>query len=185
MIDESLKTANVSALFLKPILNISPYLCTQNRYVNTYLFNAEEDITYENSLQVLFRPQNMNWFNAFIMTEEERGSIILDEFDYPTGEIILVYRLPAEFDEDYKIILEGKYSKVSSKFKNLFMKSIKDNGKELLSLQWLVFNKHKYLKTFWEKEFNTIFTPEQECWGLYNVERECFRLNNKFEESLN
>jgi hypothetical protein len=176
MIDESLKTANVSTLFLKPILNISPYLSLQNKFKNTYLFNAEEDIIYENSLQVLFHPTNIAWFNTFIMNEEERGAIILDEFDYPTGEIILVYRLPAAFDKDYKILLEGKYSKVSDKFKALFGKSVKKEGKDLLSLQWLIFNKHKYLKSYWEQEFNTIFTPEQEYWGLYDIERETFKL---------
>ena len=178
MIDESLKKVNVSALFLKPTLNIPSHLSFQNKYVNTYLFNAEEEVTYNNSIQVLFQPVNLAWFNTFVASEEDRGATIIDEFDYPSGDVLLVYRLPVNLENDFNLILEGKYSKVSEKYKKLFPKVVKIRGKEVLSLQWMVLNKDIKLKTFWEEEFNTTLLNENEFWGLYNIESETFKLNN-------
>lgn len=176
MIDDSLKKANISALFLKPILNIPPHLCFQNKYENTYFFNAEEEVVYNYSIQLLFKPTNLAWFNTFIASEEERGAIIVDEFDYPSGEILLVYRLPEYLNKDFDLILEGKYSKVSENYRKLFPKTIQVKGKEVSSLQAMVINKDKYLKTFWEEEFNTTLLHENEYWGLYDIEKETFKL---------
>ena len=68
---------------------------------------------------------------------------------------------------------------MSEEYKKNFQRTILQKGKPVLSLQWLIFNKHEYLKSFWESEFDTIFTPEQEYWGLYNIERETFKLKKE------
>jgi hypothetical protein len=171
MIGEEYKKKNVSDLFLKPLLNIKSEKLKELNYVNSFLFNAMDETRYNaDVLYLLFQCEELQ-MDIFIAEEEQRGMTILEKSRVPNGYLIC-YLLPIEYKEDYTKIIEGKYSKVSTGFKKLFPKFVGVNSS--LSLQYLVFNKDLFLKKYWEKEFDTVFTPEMEYWQLYNIKNETF-----------
>jgi len=172
MIDEKYKQANVSEIFLKPLLTIRHEKLKDLNYLNTYLFNGMEESDYGyDVIYLLFDVDDLK-LDLFLQEEEDKGSIILEKYCYGNFRLIS-FLLPVHFKEDYQKIIEGKYSKVSHEFKKLFPKFAV--GKTSISLQYMVFNKDKYLKEYWEKEFNTVFTPEMEYWKLYDINKETFK----------
>jgi hypothetical protein len=176
-IDKEVRNSNISELFILPVLGIPKHLLLQNSFINCYLFNEEEDIKYENCLYLLFKPKNMEWFNNFVASEEDRGANILEEYDYGGIYTMLVYNIPEKFRKDVDVVLQGKYSKVSKEYKDMFPKLISDGVKESLGLAWCVLHKKEYIKKYWEEELDMIFPVENEYWKLYEISSESFNVN--------
>lgn len=171
MIDERFKTANVSELFLKPLLNIESNKLQELNYKNTYLFNAMDGERFKcDVIYLLFETEDLP-IDIFITEQEQKGTVILEKHSFDNLKL-LCFLLPLNFKEDYEKIIEGKYSKVSHEFKKLFPKFA---NKEVRSLQHMVFNKDKYLRKYWEQELDTVFTPEMEYWKLYDINKETFK----------
>jgi hypothetical protein len=183
MISNDLKEWTVSNIFLVPILKIGRNRLATVGFINSFLYNDEEDILYDNAIHLLFLPQSLDLFNMFIDEERERNSTIVDEHDYPGGYIIVTYILPSKFEKDYAKLWEGDYSGLSNEFKNAIPKEIKytkANGITAvdMSVQHMVFTKHEPLRKFWEKEFNVIMDNSYELWAKPTRKLETFKLEN-------
>lgn len=171
----------ITSIFIVPILKINKDDLKTNGYSNGYIEDSRKDVQYENSLYLLFKPENLDRFRTFLDNEYERTKNIIDDYDYENGYVVIVYKIDDKFKKDVELIKEGKYSKTSKVFQEMFPKTIKiqRNGlsRDEISLQYRVFNKTPDLIEFWEKKLNVTFDDAQELWEMFVKEEEILNLD--------
>lgn len=171
----------ITSIFIVPILKINKDDLKNNGYSNGYIEDGRKDVQYENSLYLLFKPENLDRFRTFLDNEYERTKNIIDDYDYENGYVVIVYKIDDKFKKDVELIKEGKYSKTSKVFQEMFPKTIKiqRNGlsRDEISLQYRVFNKTPDLIEFWEKKLNVTFDDAQELWEMFVKEEEILNLD--------
>lgn len=180
-VSEELKQWTVSNLFLVPILAIGREKLRRQGFVNSYLYNGEEEHQIENALHLLFNPTDLEKFNDFVFQEKEKGAPIIDEKDYLGNNIILTYQLPTEFTKDYELLWQGKYSAMSEAFKKRIPKQVKYTDYKgvmvtNITIQHMIFDRYEPLRKYWEEAFNVEMSPEQELWTTPTIESETFKL---------
>ena len=136
----------ITSIFMVPTLKIPKEQLLKNNFINGYIKDLNRDVQYENAVYLLFKPKNLDKFREFLDEEYERTKSIIEDYDYPNGYVVVVYKLDESLFEDFKLIREGKYSKTSEDFKKLFPKYIsveneRGKFKDHLSLQYRIFNK--------------------------------------------
>lgn len=171
----------ITSIFMVPTLKIAKEHLTENGFINGYSGDIDRETQYPNSIYLLFKPTNIEKFREFLEGEYERTKDIIEDYDYPDGYVVIVYKLNPEFNKDYNLIRNGKYSQVSNSFKKLFPeKVIISKGvfpKEEVSLQYRVFNKTKDLIDYWESKIGVTFQQDQEVWEGYDKEKELLYIN--------
>ena len=92
------------------------------------------------------------------------------------GFVVLVYQLSSKHEKDFKLVKEGKYSKTSKQFQEIFPKVVKilRNGlhKDEISLQYRIFNKTEDLKLYWEEKIGVELDEDMEIWQGWIEEKE-------------
>lgn len=180
MIDDALLKRTVSNMFMVPLLKIGRPILDEHGLINSFLYNAEEDVVYENALHLLFNPPSIDGFNLFVTREKGKNPAFIDELDYPGGLVILVYQLPPKFKADYDKIWEGRYSELSESYKSAIpsIMQMKEGNRVInsLTLQHMVFGKLDVLKVHWETRFNVTMENDQELWTKPTIETETFKL---------
>ena len=171
----------ITSIFIVPILKINKDDLKNNGYSNGYIEDGRKDVQYENSLYLLFKPENLDRFRTFLDNEYERTKNIIDDYDYENGYVVIVYKIDDKFKKDVELIKEGKYSKTSKVFQEMFPKTIKIQrdglSRDEVSLQYRVFNKTPDLIEFWEKKLNVTFDDAQELWEMFVKEEEILNLD--------
>jgi hypothetical protein len=161
----------ITSIFMVPTLGINRSSLKTNGFINGYSKDAHRDVQYENCVYVLFKPSDLEAFRDFLDGEYERTKLIIDDYDYPDGYVVLVYELDKKYKRDFEFIRAGKYSKTSKDFQNLFPKTVKiiRNGyhKDEVALQHRIFNKTKDLKEYWEDKIDIQFDDDMELWDGY------------------
>lgn len=175
----------ITTIFVVPTLRISRNELDENGFINGFVKDSMQDIEYKDCIFLLFKPQQINKFREFLDKEYERTKQVVDDYDYPNGFVVVVYKLDDNFSYDFKLIREGKYSKTSPAFQKLFPKVIKivTNGlhRDEISLQYRVFNRTEDLVKFWEDKFDLVFESTQELWYGFQEDNETLsedKLNN-------
>lgn len=158
-------------------------------FINAFSFNGEEkDNEYNDMCHIFvaFDPPNEKAFEK-ICHEKGFGDMIVERYEVGENIRLLVFPLKSEFEEDYKKIREGKYSKTSDKFKTLFPTHVDTGvfGERNLSLQWKIFRKHHTLREFWEKMTGVKFKEEQELWRMWDNERETYYISKVMQVNEN
>lgn len=181
MISDELKQWTVSNLFLIPMFNIGRPKLEKHGFVNSYLFNGEEENQPENTLNLLFCPPDIEKFNDFIFQEKQKGAPIIDEKDYLGNNIVVVYKLPEKYAKDYALLWEGKYSKMSEDFKKTIPSTVKyldSKGYSVtnMTIQHMIFERYQPLKKYWEDVFKVEMIEDQELWTKPTKESETFKL---------
>jgi len=167
----------ISTIFLMPTLGIAREDMIGNNFINAYVKDEGHDADYTDCVYLLFKPKDLYRFRNFIDREYERTGSLIDDYDYEQGYVVVVYKLNSDFNIDFNLVREGKYSKTSPQFQALFSRVVHitlSNGlrRDELSLQYRIFNKTKDLTQFWENEFNVNFDEEQEVWEGFCEETE-------------
>lgn len=167
---------NVTSIFMVPTIKINKEKLFANGFINGYVKDASRDVQYEDSVYILFRPDNMLLFREFVDGEYERTNSIIDDYDYDGGFIVLVYELNSKFKKDFNLVKKGKYSKTSKEFQNLFSKVVKvvksGLSRDELSLQYRIFNKTDDMKKYWEERLGVEFDDSMEVWQGFIEEDE-------------
>lgn len=181
---------NISTIFMVKPLAIDRTELESNGFINAYSGDASQDYHYKDCVYLLFKPSDVDKFSDFLEKEKERTDKIIDDYDYSGGYVVVVYELDRRFKEDYDLIRQGKYSKTSREFQDLFPKitKIMKNGKhrDEISLQYRIFNKTQDLIKFWEEKLDITFSSEQEVWEGFLEERETLNINKlKLHETSN
>lgn len=169
-------TKTNTAIFILPSLKIDREDLAKNNFINAYSEDHLRDEQYKDCIYLLFKPPDLDVFREFVDKERERTKQLIDDYDIPGGYVILVYKLNEKYKKDYALVREGKYSKTSREYQELFPKVAKivRGGlyQDELSLQLRVFRRTPDLIDFWEKEFEMTFDDDQELWFAYNKEKE-------------
>ena len=171
----------ITSIFIVPTLSIGKERLVDNGFINGYIIDGEREIQYDNSIYLLFKPENLDKFREFLDEEYERTKSIVDDYDYENGYVMIVYKLNKRLDADIELIKQGKYSQTSPAFQEVFPKivKLKKNGmyKDEVSLQYRIFNKTQDLKEFWEDKFGMELEEDMEVWDGFFEENETFNLS--------
>jgi len=152
-------------------------------FINAYQQDMDRDLDYGKGkvIYLLFKPDDMPYFREFLDSEYDRTELIIEDYDYPGGYVVLVYKLDPKWNRDYSIVRKGKYSKTSAGFQKLFPKVIKILNKrglhrDEISLQYRVFNRTPDLIEFWEKKLDMEFTDDMEVWSGWEESKEILNI---------
>lgn len=171
----AMKRKTISTIFFAPtIINVEA--AENNGFQNAYVSDKGSETDYPDSIYLLFKPTNMDKFKDFLDHEYERGSTIIEDYDYADGYIVLVYQLDMEFRKDFTLIKRGQYSKTSKEFQALFPKTKKvlEDAKWIskMSVQHRIFNKTEDLIEYWEEKIGVKFKHDMEVWRGFSEEEE-------------
>ena len=159
-----------------PTLRIGKEALQDNNFLNGYIKNEMHDVTYEDSVCLLFKPSQIDRFREFLDNEYERTQHIIEDYDHRNGFVVVVYKLNPTWKDDFALVKQGKYSRTSPEFQKEFPKTVKliKNGHsgEQFSLQYRIFNKTEDLVKFWEEKFDVTFDEHQELWRGFEIEDE-------------
>ncbi len=170
----------INSIFMVPTLGINREGLINNQFINGYQWDINREIKHENSVSLLFKPKNMPKFKDFLDNEYERSEDIIEDYD-TDGFVVVVYSLNREFEKDFELIKQGKYSRTSSKFQDLFPRTLKiikqdenkrNSVKEEESLQYRIFNKTEDMKEYWEDRIAINFKEDMEVWSTYEETKE-------------
>ena len=174
-------TKTITTIFIVQIFSIGKEKLTNNGFVNGFIKDSRRDVQYKDSVYLLFKPEDLDKFKVFLDSEYEKTKSIIDDYDYEEGYVVVVYQISPRLMPDIELVKQGKYSKTSSKFQQIFPKivTIKKNGfqKDELSLQYRVFNKTEDLKQFWEDKFDVVFDDDMEVWSGFSEDYETLDLD--------
>jgi hypothetical protein len=180
----------ITSIFMVPTLKFPKDSLKQNGFINGYIKDNGRDTEYENSIYILFKPENLDKFREFLDSEYERTKSIIEDYDYEDGYVVVVYQLNDKYKKDYNLIKEGKYSKTSKAFQNEFPKLVtvikESTMKEEMSLQTRVFLKTEDLIDFWEEKLGLnlkeLFGDDYEVWDGWEEEKEILEIDKIKEQ---
>ena len=171
----------ITSIFIVPTLSIDRGKLLDNGFINGYIKDNKRDVQYENAVYLLFKPQDLDKFRDFLDSEYERTKSIVDDYDYEDGYVVVVYEINPRLKDDVNLIKQGKYSKTSKKFQEIFPKivQIKKHGlrRDEVSLQYRVFNKTQDLVQFWEDKLGVELPEDVEVWHGFFDEFETLDLD--------
>ncbi len=174
-------TKTITTIFIVPIFSIGKEKLVNNGFVNGFIKDSRRDVQYNDSVYLLFKPEDLDKFRVFLDGEYERTKSIIDDYDYEDGYVVVVYQISPRLLPDIELIKKGKYSQTSTKFQQIFPKIVKitKNGfqKDELSLQYRIFNKTEDLKQFWEDKLGVIFDEDMEVWHGFVEDKEILDLD--------
>ena len=171
----------ITSIFMLPTLKIDRKKLTENNCINAYIKDESQETTYKDAIYVLFKPADLDIFKAFLDEEYERTDQLIEDYDYPGGYVMLIYKLDSRFKKDFDLVKLGKYSLTSSKFQDVFpfkVTILKNNHpREEISLQYRVFNRTEDMISYWEERLGVKFSVDQEVWYGFVEEKEVFNLS--------
>jgi hypothetical protein len=166
----------ITSIFMVPALKINRERLSSNGFLNGYIKDSKLDVQYDSCIYLLFRPPNLERFQDFLDSEYEKNVGIVDDYDYENGFVVVVYKLNNKYEDDYKLIKEGKYSKTSEDFQKNFPKIIKivKNGlhRDEVSLQYRIFRKTADIQEYWETKIGVDLDNDMEVWPTFEEEKE-------------
>lgn len=174
-----------------PTLKVPKDALKSNGFINAYIKDVDKDVEYENSIYLLFKPENLDKFREFLDSEYERTKAVIEDYDYEDGYVVVVYQLNEKYKDDFLLVKQGKYSKTSAGFQKLFPKvvTIVKNkvARDEISLQYRIFNKNEDLVEFWEDKLGInlqgLLGEDFEVWEGWDELKEVLEIN-KIKETL-
>jgi hypothetical protein len=182
----------VTSVFMVPTLGITRSDLHDNKFINAFSKDKDKEIDYEDVVFLLFKPKDLNMFKEFLDEEYERTRAIIDDYDYETGYVVVVYELNERFKSDFDLVKKSKYSQTSKAFQKLFPKKVHVDQESRTSnlspiedsIQFLIFNKSKRLVNFWENIIATQYlsSVDVEVWPFFDEEKETLDINKLYEQ---
>lgn len=177
---------NCSTIFLLRGVGLDRQSILKHGFISAYIDDINHETHYPHAVYLLYKPKQIDVFEKFIQSEYKRTPLLVEDYDYPGGYIVTVYKFPKEFMEEYQLFLQGKYSKFSKKYTDLFPVLVEvtdENGNksEKYSLQYHIFNRTSAMKRYLEEKFGYSDKeplPEGiEYWGCPLIENEVLNIN--------
>lgn len=173
----------ITSLFFVPTLKIDGKDLKENNFINAFIKDIKRE-AQEDSVFLLFKPDNLQIFDYFVECEYGRiNSPLQEDYDYSGGYSVLIYSLDPNYQEDFQLIKQGKYSHTSEDFQNLFpmVKKITNQQglhRDELSLQTRIFKKTEDLKQYWEDKLGMEFKEYMEVWSGFDEEKETLNIDD-------
>lgn len=187
MLDETQEVRKTcSTIFLLPGVGLKRQNLLRHGFISAYIDDKNHDVHYDTSIYLLYKPEQISEFQKFMTSEYKRTPLLVEDYDYPGGYVVTVYKFPSEFLSEYELFLQGKYSKFSKKYIDLFPSRIEvydpiDNlNKEKYSLQYHVFGRTAAIRKYWEEVLG--YKPGElpddlEYWSIPEKEKETLDIN--------
>jgi hypothetical protein len=177
----------ITTIFIVPTLSINRDKLNDNGFINGYVKDGEREVQYDNCIYLLFKPENLDKFRDFLDEEYERTKQVIDDYDYPDGFIVVVYKLNSKLESDIELIKQSKYSQTSDSFQKIFPKVLKITSgsykRDEVSLQYRIFNKTEDLRDYWAEKLGMDLPDDVEFWQGFFEENETLNLE-KIKENV-
>ena len=115
---------NISTIFLLPTLQIKKDLKNafrKNGFMASYIYcNQYNFCNCFKPLFLLFKPQSFSVEFYRFNVEMEKSPNFVETVDLPEQQVLMVFKVPKLFENDYELIEMGRYSKTSAEFRKLF-----------------------------------------------------------------
>jgi len=179
-----------TATFLFPLLNVPKSLFDchiqdswgrlkhKSRFLNAFLSNDTiSKHKEENYIHVLARGYRDTDFDKFYTTIQAFPNFI---DDYDVGECtVFIFSIPTDYENDFNLIINGKYSEITANSKKLILANHYFSGKSYTLP--LILNKAIVLKESWEDRLSNPTSPaflyDQEVWPIINNKTEILTKN--------
>lgn len=155
-------------------------------FVNAFLNDKGHDVKYKNSIYLLFEPEAFDvHFKKFVETQYKHP-LFLEDYDVGYKQVVIVYRFPEKYLQEYRYFIKGRYSKFSKKYIEAFFpmtsKQYKDGQfKQVATVFSGIFKKEEWLKKYWEEKLgldpDLKLLPE-EYWSVPDADQETLRVDN-------
>jgi hypothetical protein len=166
----------ITSIFMVPTLKIDRKKLATNGFINAYSKDVKQEVEYKDAIYILFKPNDLDIFRSFLAEEYERTDQVIEDYDYPDGYVVVIYKLDSKFKKDFELVRLGKYSLTSIRFQEIFPKTvtiIKNRmSREEISLQYRIFNRTEDLIAFWEERLAVEFADDQEVWYGFDEDKE-------------
>lgn len=171
----------ITSIFMVPTLKIDRKKLAVNGFINAYSKDVKQETQYKDAIYILFKPNDLDIFRAFLEEEYTRTDQVIEDYDYPGGYVVVVYKLDSRFKKDFELVRLGKYSLTSEKFQNVFPKTVaiiqNKMPREEISLQFRIFNRTEDMIAFWEKRLDVVFADDQEVWHGFDEDKEVLNVD--------
>jgi hypothetical protein len=184
-IEEAIRL-NCSTIFLLPGIGFQRRQLLKYGFIAAYIDDRNHEPHYKDCVYLLFKPPDMDLFQIFLDNEyfkHRDHQVVVEDYDYAKGYVVVVYRFPEQFMNEYSLFLKGKYSLFRTVYTSLFptkIEVLQDDGSKALefSLPYLIFNKVDKLKEFWEEKIGEPLDKNAECWTAPDLEdKEVLNIN--------
>jgi hypothetical protein len=164
-----------STIFLLPSIGLQRKDILKYGFINAYLGDVHHEPDHDMSLYLLFKPQDMDKMQEFLNREYKRTKLILEDYDYVGGYVVVVYHIDPEYYREFELFLKGKYSKFRKKYRDLFSKTadiVTEDGKVVkeMSLAHHIFDRTPSIRNYWEEKLETQMDEDAEMWSKPDVE---------------
>lgn len=168
-----------SSLFALPMLNIA--ISRLGKYfLNCFVKDSEYDTIIDRPMFLLFKYEYKDKEEGTFCKKIHNELIAKKEFItyYYVGDIndsksiMYLFNVDEEFDHDYRMFLDGKYSHFRPEFKEKFPKYYVDTNthKQEKTIVGQVLFKSKELKKYWSEKLDVVLTDEDEVWSRPYIE---------------
>jgi|21_taG_2_1085346.scaffolds.fasta_scaffold00071_17 hypothetical protein len=174
-----------TATFLFPLLNVPKSLFDchildswgrlkhKSRFLNAYLKNETiSKYKEENYIYIVVRGYRDTDFDKFYTTVQAFPNFI-DDYDIKECTVF-IFSVPTDFQKDFNLIINGKYSEISAESKKLILANHYFSGKSYTLP--LILNKAIVLKESWEERLSNPGSSaqlyDQEVWPIINNKAE-------------
>jgi hypothetical protein len=162
-----------TTIFLLPAIGLYRKDILKYGFLSAYLKDKHREISYDKAIYLLYKPPAMEKFQEFLRKEYSRTPLLIEDYDYAGGYVVTVYQFPEEFLEEYRLFLQGKYSKFRRQYRKLFPDYIvTGEGEREVSLQYHIFNKTSAIRDYWETKVGTALDEDAEMWSKPDIESE-------------
>ena len=174
----NLKHNKISLFLTRFLFNENMEMLRKTGFIDSFTKDKNTDLSIFNldeskKLFLLFKSKKLGLFDI-INIIKELVSIeihVLCKYDLFDDYQMVVIDFPKEFNSDYDNIVDGKYSKLSSKFKASFPET-EDvfNEKKVRigkrhTIYYHIFNKTEWLQNYWKTKLNLIELDDKlELW---------------------
>lgn len=175
---ENLKEFTNTTIFLVRGIGHSSGDLRKYGFLNAYLDDVSHEPHYTESIYLLFKPADIEDFSYFLDTEQQRTSLLIEDYDYDGGYIVLVYRFPEQYLHEYNLFLNGQYSYFRKTYTSMFQEEVEIKNKFAIvvkkskSIHYHVFNKTKELKEMWEERIGQPIPDDGEYWPIVDMNKE-------------
>jgi hypothetical protein len=168
---------NCTTIFLLPGIGHTRQELLKFGFLAAYLDDVNHEVHYEESVYLLFKPENAQVFQKFLENEYKTGSRIVEDYDYEGGYVVVVYKINEKYLPEYQLFLQGKYSEFAKEYIDKFPTEIivqDQAGMPVLkkSLHYHIFNRTKEIKEYWENKVGEKLPKNMELWSAPDMSKE-------------
>ena len=187
-LDKVQKEVNRSKTYLLPLFNNYIDLTTLiiNNIYNTYIYcNNQPDYYY---FYIAFQTEELSTGIMLNIDSHLIKSILYKETIVDDNITLYKFLFPKEHMNDYKLLLEGKFSKIQTNSKQKIILFLQRNFPREYQTSKLVkytLFKSKILKETLEKSLNLILSKNAELGSKFNLKEETYQFSNTINNVKN